>query len=113
ITWRDHEQGELYRRLLALKKEHSALWNGAWGAPMERVTHDHPSTVLAFVRSGKHDRVFAAFNFSPTETLVTLAEVPHPGRYERAVDGHDVVEIASGHQIRLSPWAYLVLTDAG
>ena len=42
--------GELYRRLFALKKEHRALWNGAWGAPMMRVTNDAEDVVLSFVR---------------------------------------------------------------
>ena len=110
IDWRDHAQGELYRRLLALKKQHPALWNGAWGAPMERVTNDHEATVLAFVRSRGQDRVFAAFNFSATEQVVTLSDVPHPGRYQQALDGGNDVEIASGHPLRLSPWAYVVLT---
>ena len=50
IDWRDHELGELYRRLFALKKEHRALWNGAWGAPMVRVTNDAEDVVLSFVR---------------------------------------------------------------
>jgi glycosidase len=117
ITWGEHAQGELYRRLLALKKQHPALWNGAWGARMERVTHDHESTVLAFVRAqevaGGTDRVFAAFNFSASDQVVTLADGPYPGRYERAVEGEGVVELSPGHQLRLGPWGYIVLTDGG
>ncbi len=50
IEWRDHELGELYQRLSALKKSHRALWNGAWGAPMVRVTNDAEAHVLSFVR---------------------------------------------------------------
>lgn len=114
IAWADHEQGDLYRRLLALKKAHPALWNGAWGARMERVTHDHESTVLAFVRSTStvdgQDRVFAAFNLSPEAHVVTLAEGPYAGRYARAVDGEGVVELEAGHELRLEPWAHVVLT---
>jgi len=32
IEWREHPEGELYRKLFALKKAHTALWNGRWGA---------------------------------------------------------------------------------
>ena len=117
ISWGEHEQGDLYRRLLALKKRHPALWNGAWGARMERVTHDHESSVLAFVRSqetdGGPDRVFAAFNFTASPQAVTLADGPYPGRYARALDGDNVVELSAGHQLQLEPWAYVVLTDGG
>ena len=32
IEWREHPIGELYQRLLELKKSNTALWNGHWGA---------------------------------------------------------------------------------
>jgi glycosidase len=115
IEWREHEHGDLYRRLLAVKKEHPALWNGSWGAPMVRVTHDREATVLAFVRShdadGVRDRIFAAFNLSATEQVVTLAEGPYPGRYRRIVDGEAVVDLVPGEQLRLGPWSWLVLAE--
>ena len=34
IVWREHWQGDLYRRLFALKHANRALWNGIWGGTM-------------------------------------------------------------------------------
>src|SRR5262245_21282157 len=34
IRWQSHPTGELYKKLFALKKANSALWNAAWGARM-------------------------------------------------------------------------------
>jgi hypothetical protein len=82
---------------------------------MVRVTHDREATVLAFVRrhdaDGVRDRIFAAFNLSATEQVVTLAEGPYPGRYRRIVDGEAVVDLVPGEQLRLGPWSWLVLAE--
>ena len=40
INWRADPQGELYRQLFALKKQHPALWNGASGGRMVRIPND-------------------------------------------------------------------------
>ncbi|HEX8852840.1 MAG TPA: alpha-amylase family glycosyl hydrolase, partial [Pyrinomonadaceae bacterium] len=34
IEWREHPNGELYKKLFALKKKNTALWNAQWGARM-------------------------------------------------------------------------------
>jgi hypothetical protein len=44
IRWREHALGDLYRRLFALKRDTSALWNGHWGArmlPVRTSAHNH------------------------------------------------------------------------
>ena len=42
IEWREHQHGELYRRLFALKKANTALWNAQWGARMIDVPNSAP-----------------------------------------------------------------------
>ena len=65
IEWREDAQGELYRTLFALKKQHPALWNGRCGGPHgARARTSAESAVLSFVRAVGDDRVFGAFNFA-------------------------------------------------
>lgn len=51
IQWREHKYGELHKKLIALKKQNTALWNGKWGATMIRVVNNVPLKVFSFVRS--------------------------------------------------------------
>ncbi len=44
IVWREHPQGELYRKLFALKRTNTALWNARWGARMVNVPNSLPAT---------------------------------------------------------------------
>ncbi len=34
IVWKTHPNGDLYKKLFALKKKNTALWNAHWGATM-------------------------------------------------------------------------------
>ncbi len=75
IAWGEHPIGELYRKLFALKKANTALWNGHWGAAMIRVPNSAPAEVLSFVRRNDRDKVFAVFNFSKETRTVRFEEV--------------------------------------
>ncbi|MBI1392649.1 MAG: alpha-amylase [Alphaproteobacteria bacterium] len=81
IVWRDHPDGELYRKLFALKHETKALWNGAAGARMVSVVNSEPQKVLSFVRFGGEDGVFALMNFSGEALTVSFPEALHHGDY--------------------------------
>jgi hypothetical protein len=50
IEWKTHLNGEIYKKLFALKKANSALWNAKWGARMIHVPNSAASQVFSFVR---------------------------------------------------------------
>ena len=104
ITWREHPNGTLHQRLIALKSAYSPLWNGAWGAPMVHVPNDAPAHVLSFVRRDAAHQVFAVFNLSANARTVALKEGLYPGRY---------TDWASGATVDLSPDASLTLPAWG
>jgi glycosidase len=107
IEWREHPNGELYRRLTALKKQNSALWNGAWGARMVPVANDQPDAVISFVRTDDSHKVFAAFNFTPRPVKVGFLHDLHAGRY---VDGSTgaAVTLERNAVLELPAWGYAV-----
>jgi glycosidase len=109
IEWREHDLGELYRSLFALKKAHPALWNGAWGAPMTRVPNAQEERWLSFVRNHPDgDRVLAVFNFSAEVATVILGEGPYAGTWRDAFsDEKEVLE--QGGSVSLPAWGYRVL----
>lgn len=111
IDWREDEQGELYRSLFALKKQHPALWNGAAGGRMVRVPNSAESAVLSFVRAVDGDRVFGAFNFSAEEQTVKLGDGPQAGAWRDAFTG-EAVELGQGQEYTLPAWGHQVLVGA-
>jgi hypothetical protein len=108
IEWREDAQGELYRKLFALKKQHHALWNGRWGARMVRVPNDQESAVLSFVREHEDDAVFAVFNFSAQQRTVAFGTGPQRGAYVDALTG-EVSAAEAVTTMTLPAWGYRVL----
>jgi len=107
IEWRDHRVGALYRKLLALKKSNTALWNGRWGAAMEQVSNSQPASVLSFVRENGNDKVFAAFNFSDRPVTVSFSGTRHHGSYRDAMTGEPSM-MDENVELKMSPWTHRV-----
>jgi 1,4-alpha-glucan branching enzyme len=108
IDWVEHPLGELYRRLFALKKANTALWNGAWGATMIQAVNNVPNRVFSFVRQNERDKVFAMLNFSNEPQGVFFSEALGHGRYRDYFSG-ELVEVDGATEILLDPWGYRVL----
>lgn len=93
IDWQDGPRAALYARLLPLKHRRQALWNGADGAPVERLPTGDAS-VFAFRRVGPVDTVSVVVNLSA-----------QPRRLDEAL-----VATLPGVGITLGPWAWYICT---
>jgi glycosidase len=105
IEWREHPLEELFRRLIALKKRHSVLWNGAWGADMVQVGNDAPASVFSFLRADDEGQLFAVFNFSADPREVRFSGNPHAGKYTEFSSGK-AVTLAAGDTLEVPAWGY-------
>jgi 1,4-alpha-glucan branching enzyme len=109
IAWREHPNGALYKRLIALKTRNKALWNAPWGARMVGIVNSAPSRVFSFVRQKDGHRVFAVMNFSAETQTVRFTDALHHGAY-REFDGGKAVTVDAATQMTLAPWSYRLLT---
>ncbi|MBV8687666.1 MAG: alpha-amylase [Alphaproteobacteria bacterium] len=109
IAWRPHPQGDLYKRLFALKHRNPALWNAPWGARMVGVANSAPSKVFSFVRQKGRARVFAAMNFSGEAQAVTFKDRLADGAY-RDFEGGGAATIDESTRLVLPPWSYRLFT---
>lgn len=107
IEWQEHPNRTLYKKLFALKKENTALWNARWGARMIHVPNSVPTKVFSFVRQNERDKVFAVLNFSAEPQTVTFLETLYHGRY-RDYFGEVPVELSGSTQLQLEPWGYQI-----
>lgn len=110
IDWQPHPIGELYRKLFALKKQNTALWNGASGATMIRVWNSAPEKVLSFVRGNARDKVFAVINFSAEPQTVSFSDAPYAGRYREYFSG-ERVDISERSELALPAWGYRIFVQ--
>jgi glycosidase len=107
IVWKEHPNGDLYKKLIALKKKNTALWNAHWGATMILVPNSVPTKVLSFVRRNESDKVFAVLNFSDQTQTVTFKETLYHGKYNDYFRGQSV-ELNGSTRLELKPWDYHV-----
>ncbi len=107
IQWREHANGELLRRLIALKHDTSALWNGAAGARMIPVVNSAPNEVLSFARFNNGGGVFAVFNFSGQAQRVRFENNLHHGGYIE-YPSNTAASFDAGTTLNLPPWSYRV-----
>jgi glycosidase len=107
IEWKEHPIGALYKKLFALKKKNTALWNAHWGARMIHVPNSAPLKVFSFVRQNEKDKVFAVLNFSAKPQSVTFEESLFHGKYTEYMSGQPA-ELSAASKIELQPWDYRI-----
>ncbi|HSR50548.1 MAG TPA: alpha-amylase family glycosyl hydrolase [Acidobacteriota bacterium] len=110
IEWRQHPIGDLYKKLIALKKSNPALWNGSRGARMIHVPNSAPTEVFSFVRQKDGHKVFAVLNFSDTAHRVTFLESLHHGDYTDYFAGLSAA-FDQHTQLPLGPWSFAVFVQ--
>lgn len=103
------EQGRLYQKLFALKKDNAALWNGQWGGRMYQVVNTAPAKVFSFFREQDGDKVFVALNLSGEAQSVTFAGPHHHGGYADFATG-EAVTVDGSTEMTLPAWGWRVLT---
>jgi glycosidase len=103
IDWQPHPLGELYKKLFALKKHNTALWNGKWGARMINVPNTRTAQVLSFVRQNEQDKVFAVINFSKQPQTVAFTEGLYIGAYTEFFT-NEKVSLDGSTSLTIEPW---------
>ncbi|WP_084398893.1 alpha-amylase family glycosyl hydrolase [Henriciella aquimarina] len=112
IAWRDSPVGDLFKSLIELKTETSALHNGAAGARMVPVVNTAPDAVLSFTRFDSNGGVFAVLNLSPERQTVRFTDGPYAGAYTEYFSGKPLT-IDAKTALDLPAWSYRVFTKQG
>ncbi len=107
IVWKQHPNGELYKKLFALKKKNSTLLNWGHNATMTLVPNSVPAKVFSFVRQNDKDKIFTVLNFSNLPQTVTFKEDLYHGKYNEYFSGKRIDLTASAKMV-LPPWSYRV-----
>ena len=108
IRWQDHPIDDLFRRLITLKTDISALHNGPFGAPMRKVETTEADHILAFTRQDEASGVLVVLNLSDTARTIKLTDGPFAGTYSDWNNPGADRELAPGAILSLPAWGYQV-----
>ncbi|RIX51042.1 alpha-amylase [Paenibacillus nanensis] len=104
IAWDDLSMQTFYQRLVKLKHDNAALWNGNAGGPY-RSLEAGDGRLLAFERTKGDSTVVVIMNLSAEQVSGTVALNDLAGGYRAFSDG-SLAELAAEHAVDLAPWAY-------
>ncbi len=106
VDWSKPEMQPFYQKLIKLKKEQMALWNGTAGGAPVIIQTSVPLKVMAFMREKDQSQVLAVFNLSadPIETTINL---PQSGEYQEYFSGESK-KLDKSTALQLDKWAYKV-----
>lgn len=82
IEWREHDISRLFKQLILLKEENTALHNGVSGAPMMALAHNNNEQVFAFRRGDENSKIVSVFNMSPEEATVQFSDASLEGEFQ-------------------------------
>ena len=110
IEWKEHEIKDLYTKLIALKNENKALWNGEAGSPAYFINTSNKDQIFTFKRKKNDNTVLVMMNLSPKEAKFNYLEKDFERYYIEYFTGKEMSVKPHEHYI-LKPWEYKVLIE--
>ncbi|MDF2486401.1 MAG: alpha-amylase, partial [Herbinix sp.] len=108
IIWEDFQNEELLTKLIHLKLEHPALWNGDEGGEIQFL-ESSKERVLIYQRHKNEDKILAILNLSNQTTEVQFV-------MEQDFEGKDLMTtenillVAGENKLSLEPWECIVIS---
>lgn len=107
IMWQNHPNFALFKKLIHLKKENKALWNGSKGGEFIPLITDSASGVISFIRYTENKSIIVSANLGAKEESVVLQDKHIQGEYKDFSTGKIVS--AKELTVTLKPNEYRIL----
>jgi glycosidase len=106
INWVDDKQfTPFYTKLINIKTQNMALWNGSYGGSYRRVACESPN-VYIFSREKDSSKVLVVANLSAEASAIIFTN--EAGKYINAIDGKKE-KVKATEKMTLKPWEVKVL----
>jgi cyclomaltodextrinase / maltogenic alpha-amylase / neopullulanase len=107
IDWKGDKMFSLYRKLIALKKENKALWNGDFGGDLFRINSNKDEQIFAFTREKEDNKIFVILNLSYELCNIVLNGNAYVDKYKNFFT-NEIVIFKELQSLKLEPWEYKV-----
>lgn len=110
IDWNDLSSSEFFNDMLALKHEHSAIWNGEFGGSfaLHESDNDH---VIFFSRNSENDNVHVIINLSARAQEMSNENLEINKWNQEFLEGATIKISNEGTSVALEPWGYAILSS--
>ncbi len=106
IDWSDLTEQDFYEKLVQLKKDNKALWNGLAGGDLSLIDTTQ-SSVLAYQRQKDQNQVTFIGNFSKEEKNFSLKKFNGGSYTDYFTD--EKLTVDSNSRFKLEPWGFIIL----
>jgi glycosidase len=110
IDWGTYPLADFYQKLLELKHNNRALWNGEQGGELQRIETHQNDKVYAFVREKDGDKFFAVLNLSGEPQEVHLHGDIYKGTY-RNIFTNNRHFFQGGETVKVGAWGYEIFSN--
>ena len=107
IEWKKSSFRGLYTKLIQLKLNNKALWNGISGGEMERIKTNNDDKIFSFVREKDNSKVFAVFNLSAQNQNIKIDGKKIEGTYKDLFTDKSN-SLTSDYNLELPAWGYKI-----
>ena len=108
IEWKHSKFFNLYQKLIKLKKDNTALWNGNFGSQLKRIKTSNSNDIFAFVREMNNDRIFVITNLSPKKQSIRLKDDNFNNSSYKDYFNGESISITNNITFDLQPWEYKI-----
>ncbi len=109
IDWSDLTEQAFYKKLIDLKKDNEALWNGSAGGNLSFVQTTDRS-ILAYAREKGKNKVVFIGNFTSKSKEFSLKSFDASGSYINYFDD-EKTKLEEGKDLKLEPWGFYIFVN--
>lgn len=109
INWNGTSKASFFTKLLALKHENSAIWNGSYGGDYKRLATTEDESIFAYARTKENDKVLVMLNLSDKNQSFRLTDIP-TGSFANIFTKKEM-PLATEVDITLESGDYIVLSS--
>jgi len=111
IDWTNYPKQDFYTKLLKLKHENKALWNGIYGGNYHKISTSNDDNIFAFYRNNSNDKLIVVLNLSNENQEFTLTEDDYNTEFTNLFTSEKIVPATwKDNAVSLEAWSYLVLS---
>jgi len=107
IIWKETEMTQIYTKLIALKDNNEALWNGEFGGDFNILETSNPDQIFAFSRTKGNNKILVIFNLSDKPATFKLNDASLNGEATEYFTTKKTT-ISNANETKLNAWEYQV-----
>lgn len=107
IEWKESKFSDFYKKLISLKKNNSALWNGEKGGELIRIKNSNDSSVISFIRKKESNKIFVLANLTKNPIDIKINDKELIGSYINFFSGEET-SLNQNEKFSLAPFEYKI-----